>query len=136
MKNFTNVFNETKTNELLLHRNYLNHFIDFFFDKILSFDSIYNLSKNELIILKILINKNLVNEFIVCFKFSVEIFILFIKKRDENLKLCVNYRNLNAISIKNRYFISLIINILKKLKKIKTFIKLNIKEAYNLIKIK
>ena len=53
-----------------------------------------------------------------------------------NLRLCVNYRELNGISIKDKYFISLIINILKRVTKAKLLIKLDLREAYNLIKIK
>ena len=136
LKNYIDVFNESKINELLSHKNFFDHFIDPLFEKNLFFDFIYNLSKNELKILKNYINKNFVNEFIVRFKFSTNAFILFIKKSDEKSKLCVNYIKLNAISIKNAYFILLISNILNKLKKIKIFTKLDIKDAYNLIKIK
>ena len=90
----------------------------------------------ELRILKNYINKNFANEFIVRSKFSADALILFIKKSDEKLKLRVNYRELNVILIKNKYFISLIINILNRLKKIKIFTKLNIRDTYNLKKIK
>ena len=133
---YKNVFNETEINELSSHRDLLNHLIDLFFDKVSLFESIYNLSKNELTMLKFYIDQNLVNKFIVRFKFSTNVLILFIKKKDEKLKLCVDYRNLNVIFIKNKYFISLMTNILKKLKKVKIFTKLNIREFYNFIRIK
>ena len=133
---YKNVFNEIEINELSSHRNLLNHSIDLFFDKVSFFESIYNLSENELTMLKFYINQNFVNKFIVRFKFSTNALILFIKKRDEKLKLCVDYRDLNVIFIKNKYFISLVTNILKRLKKIKIFTKLNIRKIYNFIRIK
>ena len=136
LKNYIDVFSESEINEFSSHRESFDHFIDFVFEKNSSFDPIYNLSKNELKVLKDYIDKNFANEFIVCFKFSANAFILFIKKNDKKLRLCVNYRELNAISIKTKYFISLIINILNKLKKIKIFTKFDIRNRYNLIKIK
>ena len=133
---YADVFNENEINKLSSHRESFDHFIDLLFEKNSFFESIYNLLENELKMLKDYINKNLANEFIVRSKFSIEALILFIKKKNNELKLCVNYRELNVISIKNKYFISLIINILNKLKRAKIFTKLDIKEAYNLIKIK
>ena len=76
------------------------------------------------------------NDFISRSKLSVEALIIFIKKRNESLKLCVNYKELNAIVVKNKYFISLITNILNKFRKAKVFIKLNFRKVYNLLRIK
>lgn len=135
-KDHIDVFSESEVNELSSHRKSLDHFIDFFSDKMSFFDLIYNLFENELTLQKIYIDKNLINEFIARFKFSAYVFILFIKKRNEELKQCVNYRKLNVILVRNKYFISLIINILKRLKKVKIFIKLDIRETYNFISIK
>jgi hypothetical protein len=72
------------------------------------FDIIYNLFADELRILRVYIEKNLKKEFITSFTFSAAILILFIKKKDDELKLCVDYRELNEITIKNRYSLSLI----------------------------
>ena len=133
---YANVFSENEINELSSHRESFDHFIDLFLEKNSSFGSIYNLSENELKVLKDYIDKNLANEFIARSKFSIEASILFIKKRNDELRLCVDYRKLNAISIKDKYFISLVINILNRLKRAKIFTKLDIREAYNLIRIK
>lgn len=114
LKNYIDVFNESEIKELSSHRNFLNHFVDFLLRKNSFFESIYNLFENELTVLKAYIDKNLVNKFIVRFKFSADTSILSIKKSDEKLRLCVNYRDFNVISIKNKYFISLIINIVNR----------------------
>ena len=41
--------------------------------------------------------------------------ILFIKKKNKLLKFYINYKKLNAISIKNKYLILLILKILNQL---------------------
>ena len=52
---------------------------------------------------------NLLNkEFIQASNFSVEVLIIFIKKLDEELRFCVNYRELNAITQRDKYSLSLI----------------------------
>ena len=63
----------------------------------------------------------------------VNIFILFMFKKDEKLRLCMNYKNLNAIIFKNCHFLSLITKTLNRLYEIKRFIKLNLKNVYHRI---
>ena len=62
--------------------------------------------------------------------------ILFILKKDEELQLCVNYRELNQVIIKNRHSLSLISETLNRLSEVKYFIKLNLKNVYHQICIK
>ncbi len=57
-------------------------------------------------------------------------------KKNNKLRLCVNYRDLNAITIKNRYSLFLIIKTLNRLNDLKYFIKLNLKNVYHRIRIK
>ena len=51
-------------------------------------------------------------------------------KKNNKLRFCVDYRDLNAIIIKNRYFFFLIIERLNRLYDSKIFIKLNFKNVY------
>ena len=62
--------------------------------------------------------------------------ILFIKKKNEILHLCVDYRALNKIIIKNQYFLLLISKAFNRLINAKIYTKLNIRAAYNYIQIK
>jgi hypothetical protein len=62
--------------------------------------------------------------------------LLFIGKKDAILRLYINYRELNVVTILNRYLISLIFKILNRLKKAKIFTKINLYNIYYLIKIK
>jgi len=60
---------------------------------------------------------------------------LFVKKSDGSLRLCVDYRGLNEITVKNRYPLPLIQETLARLSKAKWFTKLNLRGAYNLLRI-
>ena len=62
--------------------------------------------------------------------------ILFIKKKDSMLQLCVDYYALNKIMIKNQYLLPLITKVLDCLIGTKVYTKLDIQLAYNLIQIK
>jgi hypothetical protein len=50
--------------------------------------------------------------------------------------MCVDYRQFNAIIIKNRYILSLIYEMQNRIKKFKIFSKIDIREGYYKIKIK
>ena len=52
--------------------------------------------------------------------------MLFMKKLNEILRLCVNYRELNKIIIKNKYSLLLLFETLKRFTYVKHFIKINI----------
>jgi hypothetical protein len=56
--------------------------------------------------------------------------ILFVKKKDGTLRLCVDYRGLNRITIKNRYPLSLISQTLDRLKGSSIFTKLDLRSTY------
>ena len=134
-KKFENLSNENETYKLSKHE-LMNHVIELKKDKSFSYDSIYFLSKSELKILKKYLNKHLKNDFIRFFQSFVEAFILFVKKKNDSLRLCVNYKIFNNLIIKNRYFLSLIDESLNRLNKIKMYIDLNLIATYHRIKIK
>ena len=62
--------------------------------------------------------------------------MLFIKKTNNFLRLCVDYRDLNEITIKNNYLLSLFSKILKRFAYAKRFIKINIYNAYYKIRVR
>ena len=61
---------------------------------------------------------------------------MFVKKKDQNFLLCVNYKDLNFITVKNRYFISLIKELLNHLIEIAILTKSNNRSAYNALQIR
>ena len=62
--------------------------------------------------------------------------IIFIPKKDGSLRLCVDYQNLNYITIKNSYSLLLISKLQDRLQGAQWFTTLNILNAYNRIRIK
>lgn len=59
----------------------------------------------------------------------------FVKKKDGSLRPCIDYRGLNDITIKFRYPLSLVPAALEQLCQAKYFTKLDLRCAYNLIRI-
>ena len=57
-------------------------------------------------------------------------------KKNNKLRFYIDYHDLNAIIIKNRYFLSLIFETLNRLCGSKIFIKLNLKNVYYRLRIK
>ena len=60
---------------------------------------------------------------------------MFIKKSNEELRFYMNYKKLNVIIKKNRYFISLINEVLIKIQDYKYFTRLNIIVIFNKLRI-
>ena len=113
-RKFVNVFNKQKTNKLSQYDRF-DHAIKI---KNFFFKFIYNLSMTKLKIFKKYINDNLKKKFIISLSSSIKTFILFVSKSNDDLRFCVNYKNLNVIIKKNRYFFSLIKQLLNRLIKI------------------
>ena len=89
----------------------------------------------KLKVFKKYIEEKLVKGWIYSFISSFDFLILFVKKLNDNLRLCVNYRVLNRMIIKNRYFISLIIKIMNWIRKVKKFSYINIYNIFHWIYI-
>lgn len=52
--------------------------------------------------------------------------VLFMKKKDGSLRLCINYHGLNQVMMKNRYPFPSVDNLFDQLKGAKVFSKINI----------
>ncbi len=72
------------------------------------FGPIYNLLQDELLTFRKYIDKNFKKGFIRHFKSPTGAPILFVKKKDGSICMCVDYRGLNWLTIKNRYPLPLI----------------------------
>jgi hypothetical protein len=62
--------------------------------------------------------------------------VFFIKKKDGMLCLVQDYRALNAFTIKNRYPLPLILELVNQLRGAKYFMKLNVQWGYNNVHMK
>ena len=61
---------------------------------------------------------------------------IFVKKKDETLRLCVDYRPLNEVTIKNKYPLPRIDLFFDQLARAKVFSKIDLRSGYHQIKIK
>ncbi|SGY15941.1 BQ5605_C012g06708 [Microbotryum silenes-dioicae] len=100
------------------------------------FGPLYPLSKKELQALSTWIDENLSKGFIRPSTSPAGAPILFVHKKDGSLRLCVDYRGLNAVTLKDQHPLSLIPEALDQLCLAKIFTKLNLRSGYNLVCIK
>ena len=115
--NYANVFDKSQRNILFFYRFY-NHKLEFTKEtnKNIFFKSrIYSISDHKFEQIKKYLNEHLKKRFIVFNYVLFVSFVLFIEKPNEKLRFCVNYRKLNVIIKRNRYFILLINEILTKI---------------------
>jgi hypothetical protein len=97
---------------------------------------LYNLSTVELEFLRKYLEEYLQRGWIRRSRSSAGAPILFAKKKDGGLRLCVDYRGLNKITIKNRHPLPLISESLDRLSKARWYTKLDIRDAYHRIRIR
>ena len=135
-KQWKHLFLKKITIKALFKHQIWNHEIIFELSKTLTFELIYALFEKKLKTLREYLNENLKKKFIWKSQSSTRYSILFVLKKDETLRLCVDYRKLNEIIIKNRYSLPNINELQNKLFKAIYFTKLNLKGAYNLIYMK
>ena len=83
-----------------------------------------------------MIEENIEREFIRESKSPAGILVTFTKKKDGELRVCIDYRQLNAITVKNRYPLPLITELLDRTRGARYFTKLDLWGAYNLVHIK
>ncbi|CAJ0958457.1 unnamed protein product [Ranitomeya imitator] len=60
----------------------------------------------------------------------------FVQKKTGDLRPCIDYRGLNAITVKNKYPLPLISELFDRLRGARVFTKLDLRGAYNLIRIR
>ena len=97
---------------------------------------IYSLSEDELKVLKAYIDKHLANGFIRYSQSPAGAPILFSRKKNGGLRLCVDYRGLNDLTVKNRYPLPLIGESLDRLSRARVFTSLDLTAAYHRLRIK
>jgi hypothetical protein len=62
--------------------------------------------------------------------------VLFVKKKDGTLILCINFRQLNKVTVKNKYPLSRIDDLFDQLKDAKIFSKIDLRSGYHQVRIK
>ena len=134
-KNYPDVFLTQNAEALALHCD-IDLAIELQPGKEPPYRPIYPLSPRELETLKEQLEENLKKGFIRESKSPAGAPILFIPKKDKGLQLCTDYRGLNTITIKNRYPLPLITEIMDRVTRATCFSKIDLKDAYHQICIR
>jgi len=128
------VFSKSKAKNLAPHRDY-NLKIEIEDGAKPPLGPIYPLLESKLVALREFIDQHLAMGFICSSKSPFGAPVLFVKKKDGSLQLCIDFRRLNAITRKNNYPLPLISDLLDALRQARVFTKLNLKHAYHLVPV-
>ena len=62
--------------------------------------------------------------------------VLFMRKKDGSMRLCIDFRKLNQVTIKNKYPLPRIDDLFNQLRNAKIFSKIDLRSRYHQLKIK
>ncbi len=137
---FLNVFDHTMTEKLpLLREKGTDHWI-----KLKEIDEkkpkvpwgpLYNMVREKLLMLHKTLTELLNKQFIQVSNSFAAASVLFIQKSEDELQFCVNYCDLNWITQKNHYLLSLIYETLQNIEWAQWYIKLNVIVTFHKIQI-
>lgn len=138
---FLSVFGRSKAEQLPPRRPGVDHAIVLEKDekgreKQPPWGPLYPMSREELLVLRKTLLEYLDKGFIRASSSPAAAPILFAKKPGGGLRFCVDYRGLNAITIKDRYPLPLIKETLRRLSTARWFTKLDIISAFHEIRIR
>ena len=133
---FANVFLPKLAAKLPKHTGINDYAIELVDDWQPPYSPIYSLGPMELETLKAYIKNNLANGFIRPSKSPAGASILFDKKPDGSLRLCVDYRGFNNLTIKNWYLLPLVKELLDWLGQAQRFTQLDLINVYRQMRIK
>src|ERR1700735_4428734 len=130
----SDVFDKAKADTLAQHRPY---------DLKINIDEgstpplgpMYSLSQTELTALREFIDEHLTTGFIRPSRSPHGAPVLFIKKKDGGLHLCVDFRGLNKLTKKDRYPLPLITDLLDTPGRARIYTKIDLQHAYHLVRI-
>ncbi len=131
---YLNIFDWAMINQLSLHRFY-DHKIELIDEEMLLRSRLYQMFNHKLQKIKKYLIEHLNKEFIFFNFASYVLLILFIKKKDDSLRFCIDYRKLNALIKRNRYSLSLIDETLTHIQESKYLIWLNIIVTFNKLRM-
>jgi hypothetical protein len=130
------MFEKKQADKLPPHRGDHDFKIELEPGKTPTFGPLYGMSREELIVLRQYLDEHLAKNFIRPSRSHFASPVLFVKKPGGGLRFCVDYRALNAITIRNRYPIPLIQETLDRLSKARYFTKLDVIAAFNRIRVR
>ncbi len=127
---YLDVFDQAMTDQLLSHRFY-DHKIELTDEKTSSRSHLYHMSDYKFQKMKNYLIEHLNKNFIFFSSISYASLILFIEKKDDSLRFCIDYRKLNALIKRDRYSLLLIDETFACIQDSKYLIRLNIIVIFN-----
>ena len=94
------------------------------------------MSAPELVEMKTYIRVNTANGFIRPSKSPAAAPVMFVPRPDGKLRLVVDYRGLNRVTVKNRFPLPLIPEMLDRLHLAKVFTKIDLRNAYRQVRVR
>jgi len=132
--NYLDVFDRAMTDQLFSHRLY-DHKIELTGEKTSSRSRLYHMSDYKLQKMKNYLIEHLNKNFISSSSISYASLILFVEKKDDSLRFCVDYRKLNALIKRDRYSLFLIDETLARIQDSKYLTRLNIIVVFNKLRM-
>lgn len=134
------LFNKKEADKLNPHKPGVDHVIKIGKDDQgrelpLPFGGLYNLSKEELMVLRKTIREHLERGFIRSSSSSVASPILFVKKPGGGLRFCCDYRGLNRVTIPDRYPLPLISETLRRIQGATWLTKVDVVQAFHKVRM-
>ncbi|KAK3557354.1 hypothetical protein QTP70_026572 [Hemibagrus guttatus] len=129
------VFSKTKATQLPPHRPW-DCTIDLLPNAMPPKSKVYPLSCPETQAMEDYIKEALSSGFIRPSTSPAAAGFFFLEKKDGGLRPCIDYRGLNNVTVKFRYSLPLVPAALEQLREAKIYTKLDLRSAYNLIRIK
>ena len=62
--------------------------------------------------------------------------VLFAKRKDKTIRLCIDYRQLNRVTIKNRYPLSMIDDLFDQLRGVQVYSKIDLRTGYYKLRVR
>ncbi|SPO00384.1 uncharacterized protein DNG_03229 [Cephalotrichum gorgonifer] len=139
-REFPTLFSKEEAKKLPPHRPGSDHEVNLVRDSSgneapLPWGPLYDMSREELLVLRKTITDLVDRGFIRASSSAAAAPVLFVKKPGGGLRLCCDYRALNAITKRDRYPLPLITETLRSLSKAKWFTKLDVVAAFHKLRM-
>jgi len=131
---YLDIFDRAMIDQLSSHRLY-DHKIELIDEEMLSRSRLYQMFDHKLQKVKKYLIDHLNKGFIFFSFASYASLILFVEKKDDSLRFCVDYRKLNALIKRDRYPLPLIDETLARIQESKYLTRLNIIVAFNKLRM-
>jgi hypothetical protein len=135
LHSYTNVFSETAFDSLP-ERHKWDHTIELEHEPSPGFHKVYPMTLTEQTEMDAFLEEALATGCTRQSKSPLGAPVFFIKKKDGKLRFVQDYRDLNAITRKNRYPLPLIDDLIHRLKDVRYFTKLDVRWGYNNVRIR